>query len=223
MTTVVLIHGGKSTGEKLAEALPGANVVVIYEPGLSGAYDEKTGLAARFPYLEALLAAYAPDWSPGEPLVLLAFSAGAWALRYYLRDPHARNLVDAAVFLDGLYGNYGTQCDLSPYDGVIAYGKEANVEPVRKRLVMTYSAAHPGPGICSNAIRSAVGDGPGVYVLGFANADHAAQQNTVGPQVVRELIAPWIRSGDSLTTALGIGLLVTGLAVAGIIVWKRAS
>lgn len=221
MTTVVLIHGGQSTGEKLRQALPGADVVVIYEPGLSGAYDEKTGLASKFPTLDALLAAYAPTWSPGDPLVLLGFSAGAWALRYYLRDPAARDVIDAAVFLDGLYGHSGTECNLGPYDGVIAYGKEANASPGSKRLVMTYSAAHPGPGICSNAIAQAVGTGPGVFVLGFTSGDHGAQQNTVGPQVVRDLIAPWIGSGPSLASALGLGLMVTGLAIAGVILWRR--
>lgn len=222
MTTVVLIHGGKSTGAKLQQAMPGADVVVIYEPGLSEVYDEKTGLASKFPTLDGLLAQFAPGWSRGEPLVLLGFSAGAWALRYYLRDPSARDAISAAIFLDGLYGNSGSQCNLAPYAGVIAYGQEANASPSKKRLVMTYSAAHPGPGICSNAIAAAVGPGPGVFVRGYANGDHGAQQNTVGPAVVNELIAPWIGKGASLLhMAAGLALAGAGIAAAIFIARRR--
>lgn len=221
MTTVVLIHGGKSTGAKLQQAMPGAEVVVVYEPGLSEVYDEKSGLASKFPTLDAFMARFAPGWSRGEPLVLLGFSAGAWALRYYLRDPSARSAISAAIFLDGLYGNSGSQCNLAPYGGVIAYGQEANANPSAKRLVMTYSAAHPGPGICSNAIAAAVGAGPGVFVRGYANGDHGAQQNTVGPAVVSELIAPWIGKGGNLAHMAAAGLALAGAGIAAAIFIAR--
>jgi len=220
MTTVVLIHGGESTGAKLRQAMPGANVVVIYEPGLSAAYNEVTGLASKHPTLNGLMATYAPAWRPGERLVMLGFSAGGWALRYYLRDPAARDSITAAIFLDATYGNVGSQCSLGPYEGVVAYGKEANASPSRKRLVMTYSQATPGPGICANAIEKAAGAGPGVFVRGYANGDHGAQQNTVGPQMVRELVAPWI-GGLDMTRVMGLGLALVGLTVAGVIVWRR--
>lgn len=203
--------------------MPGAEVVVIYEPGLSSAYNEVSGLAAKFPALEDLLAHYAPGWSPGEPLVLLGFSAGAWALRYYLRDPSARDDITAAIFLDGLYGHTGTSCNLGPYEGVIAYGKEANADPANKRLVMTYSASHPGPGICSKAIAATVGAGPGVFVVGSSNPDHGAQQGIVGPQVVKELIAPWIGSGSSALASMGLGLALAGFGIAASIWISRRS
>lgn len=222
MTTVVLIHGGESTGAKLRQAMPGAEVVVVYEPGLSEVYDEKTGLASKYPTLDAFMARFAPGWSRGEPLVLLGFSAGAWALRYYLRDPSARDAISAAVFLDGLYGHSGSQCNLAPYGGVIAYAQEANAQPSRKRLVMTYSSAHPGPGICSNAIAASAGAGPGVFVRGYASGDHGAQQNTVGPAVVSELIAPWIGKGSTLAhVAFGVALAGIGVAAAVVIARRR--
>lgn len=206
MTQIVLIHGGKSTAPKLEAALPGARVAVIYREGLSGAYNEVSGIAKDFPTLEVLLAEYAPDWREGEPLVVLGFSAGGWALRYYLRDPAAREAINAAVFLDATYGT-ASGCDLSPYAGVLAYAELANADPTRHRLVMTYSQAHPGPGFCANAIEGKQ-TGPGVFVRGYGNADHGGQQGIVGPAIVGELITPWIGKGGiawktGLTLALG--------------------
>lgn len=217
MTQIVLIHGGKSTAAKLEKALPGARVAVVYREGLSESYNEVSGIAKDYPTLGALMEHYAPEWSAGEPLVMLGFSAGAWALRYYLRDPSAREAITAAIFLDGTYGNQGSACNLAPYDGVLAYAKLANDEPGLHRLVMTYSQAHPGPGICANAIEKKE-PGPGVFVRGYPNGDHGGQQGIVGPAIVEELVTPWIGLGSS-----GFGRLVAYAALgAGIVLaWKR--
>ncbi len=206
MTQIVLIHGGKSTAAKLEQAMPGARVAVVYRDGLSAAYNEVTGVAKDVPTLGALLAEYAPEWSPGEPLVILGFSAGGWALRYYLRDPEAREAINAAIFLDATYGTKDG-CDLTPYDGALAYAALANAEPGRHRLVMTYSQAHPGPGFCANAIEGKE-PGPGVFVRGYANADHGGQQGIVGPAIVAELVTPWIgKGGATWKTAAALGLV----------------
>lgn len=213
--TAVLIHGGESTGEKLRAALPGFDVIVVYRPGLSSAYDEASGIARDYPYLDELLDAEGADWRPGDPLVVYGFSAGAWALRHYLRDPETRSHVSAAVFLDGLYGAPGGVCNLAPYEGVVEFGRLANDEPSRHRLIMTSSLSHPAPRICSHAIERAA-PGPGVFVVDTPNADHGGQQGVVGPAVTRELIAPWVTSsGPRLSdllgwagVAAGVGLLV---------------
>lgn len=216
MTQIVLIHGGTSTIPKLEAALPGARVAIVYRKGLSASYDEVSGIAKDYPTLSSLMAEYAPEWSEGEPLVMLGFSAGAWALRYYLRDPDARAAITAAIFLDGLYGAPGGACDLSPYQGVIDFGKEANATG-QKRLVMTYSQAHPAPGICSKAIEAACGGGDGVYVRGYANADHGGQQGIAGPEVVQELIAPWIGSAGG--SGASFGKLVAYAMLGGVVVY----
>ncbi len=197
---IVLIHGGESTVPKLEAALQGSEAVAIYREGLSSGYSEVTGLAKEYPTLRGLLAKYVPGWAPGTPLVVLGYSAGGWALRYYLRDVQARGDVTAAIFLDSLYGAPGNVCDLSPYQGVIAYGKEANASPGTKRLVMTYSQAHPAPGICSQAVQKAVGAGSGVIVQGYANADHGAQQGVAGPAAVKDHVAPWIGRGSGVSS-----------------------
>lgn len=222
---IVLIHGGASTAPKLAAALPGADVAIVYREGSSSGYDEKTGLAKDYPKLTTLLADVAPSWKPGVPLVILAFSAGGWALRYYLRDPAARSLITSAVFLDSLYGAPGGVCDLAPYQGIIAYGKEPG-----KLLVMTYSQGHPAPGICSQAIAKAVGSN--AVVKGYANADHSAQQGVVGPEVVKQYVAPFLKGVPSSTTLatssgsapetwkLVVGGLLAAAVVGAVVMWR---
>ncbi len=218
MIQVVLIHGGTSTVEKLRAALPGAEVALVYRDGLSAVYDERTGIARDYPTLDSLLEEHAPDWSPGDPLVVLAFSAGAWALRYYLRDPDAREEITAAIFLDGLYGAPGGRCNLEPYAGVVAYGEEANAHPREKRLIMTYSPSHPGPGICSEAIAAAAGgEQGGVFVRGY-QTDHGSQQGVIGPRMVEELVAPWIEDRPRLR--LGMLWVAVGAAVAAAVGWQ---
>lgn len=217
MIQVVLIHGNAQVRPKLAAAVPGARVAVVYLPGSTPAYNEVTGLAHQYPTLRGMLAKYAPSWHPGEPLVVLGFSAGAWALRYYLRSPQARRDINAAVFLDGLYGAPGGVCDLSPYQGVITYAKEAHASPQTKRLVMTYSLAHPDPGVCSKAIAKAAGYGAGVYVVGVNNGDHHAQQMVVGPDVLKDFVTPWLPKDGILSKPWKVAAL--GAAIAGAVWW----
>lgn len=221
MTThVVLIHGGESTGKKLKALMPAATVTVIYNEGLSSAYNEVTGIASKYPTLPQLMAHYVPSWSEGDPLIVLAYSAGGWALRYYLRDPAARELVTAAIFLDSLYASGGA-CE--PFGGVVEYAQLAQSQPTQHRLVMTYSQAHPGPGICSEHIAKAAGggSGPGVFVVAANNADHGGQQGIVGPQVFEKYIVGWVPAGrKSSSNVLLCALAVLGGAGA-VYLWNR--
>jgi hypothetical protein len=212
--TALLIHGGESTAKKLRAALPGFDVFVAYREGLSSAYNEVTGVAKEHPYLEELLESLGASWRPGDALIVYGYSAGAWALRYYLRDPETRDHVSAAVFLDGLYGASGDQCNLAPYEGVVRFAELANAEPDRHRLIMTSSLSHPAPRICSHAIER-LAPGPGVFVVDTPNADHGGQQGIVGPAVTAELIAPWVRDpgGISLGTVLGWAALAAGVGL----------
>lgn len=214
MTTVVLIHGGKSTIEKLKAVFPGADVQLAYREGLSASYDEKTGIAHDFPTLEAFMSEYAPSWSPGDPLVLLGFSAGGWALRWYLRDQGARELVSAAVFLDSTY--CGDPCNpVNGLAGVVEFARLANAHPESHRLVMTFSQATAGPGRGAHAIEAAAGAGPGVFVRGYANADHGGQQGIVGPAISEELVAPWLSGVPSSSGGMGKLFALAALAILG--------
>lgn len=203
MTTILLLHGNEEA-RRLFEEATSARVVIVRRSDVS-AYD---ALPAQVPRIADLAGV-----RPGERLLVFAFSAGAWALRRYLNNLMNRAVVSAAVFLDGMYGAAGGECDLSPYTGVISYGREANASPERQRLIMTYSAAHPAPAICSLAVARAVGSGPGVEVRGYQSSDHNAQLTGVGPVVARELAAPPRRSGSPL---LPLVLFVTAAAI----VWR---
>lgn len=210
-TQVVLFHGAESTKKLLEDALPGSRAVVIRREGSTTAYNEVTGIGKEYPTLRGLLAKFAPEWRPGDRLVVLGYSAGAYALRYYLRDLQARSDISTAIFLDGLYGAPENKCDFAPYAGVIAYGKMSG-----KQLIMTYSQAHPAPKICSEAIAAQVS---GAQVVGAANKDHAAQQTVVAPEVLRTLVAT--RSGV-LNSVKSRWPVYLGLSVAafGVAYWK---
>lgn len=210
---IVLIHGGESTGKKFQAIMPDAVVTVVYKPGLSSVYDELTGLAKDFPTIASLMAQYAPSWSPGDPLVVMGFSAGGWALRHYLRSAEDRSLIAAAVFLDSLYASGGA---CVPFDGVLEFAKMAVADSSSKRLVMTYSQGHPGPGICSNFIAKEVGqsDGPAVYVVAPPGLTHGDHQGVVGPLVLEKYIAGWLPEGKRGLIARTPTWLLGALAVA---------
>lgn len=207
---VLLIHGGKSTVPKLEAAWPGARASVIYREGLSSGYNEVTGLAKQFPKFGGLLAAFVPELAPADPLIVLGYSAGGWALRHYLREEWARERLAAAVFLDASYGKA-----LDPYAGTLAFAKRCNAGP--QRLVFTWSRAHPEPGQNAQAIARAAGDGPGVWLRPYPNTDHGAQQGVAGPDAVRELAEHFRRAPSSPpgpgggTDGLGIAAMLGGL------------
>lgn len=223
--TALLIHGGESTLPKLQAALPeGFEVLKVYRPQLSAGYDEVTGFARDYPSVADLLAFAGSRWEPGEPLVVLAFSAGAWTLRHYLRSGTDREEITAAIFLDGLYGAPGGVCGLGPYDGVLAFGDLATAEPMQHRLIMTSSQATPAPAICSAAIAKAVGPSDGVFVVPYAGGDHGAQQSVAGPAAVRDLVTPWLEAGAGPRAgpnALGWAMVATGATLLWLALRRR--
>lgn len=188
MTTAVVFHGNELSEERLREALPaGTSIVVVRLEGGTEAY--QTLAERRFPTLADFMTAHAPFWGPGEPLILLSFSAGTWALRHYMRDLAARSVTRAVVVMDGLYG--GVPCNLGPFDGIVAYAQEANAAPNQKRLVLTYSLATPAPAACTQAVEE-IAAGPGLVVAQTHTTTHEDQLIDVGPDAVAEFITPWL-------------------------------
>jgi hypothetical protein len=197
MTLALLIHGGESTAVKLRAELPGVKVRVVFRKGLSAVYDEHTGLAHDFPTLRELVASVDAEYQPGERLAVLAYSAGGWALRHYLRSPDDRELLSAAVFLDSTYGK-GDGSSLPAYEGAIEFGRMAQADPKAHRLVLAYHGA-PGPGPASPALYSQIiareigasGQGPGVFLRGF-EFSHAEMQGRAAPLISHELLSGWL-------------------------------
>ncbi len=216
---VVLIHGAAATVPLLEAALPGSRAVAIRREGSTPAYSEVAGLAAQYPTVRSLLAAFAPEWFPGQPLVLMAFSAGGVALSHYLKSAQDRSDVTAAIFLDSLYGAPQGECDLAPYAGVIEYGKLATANQQTKRLVMSYSHETPAPAICSLAIAAASGAAAGtggVWLRDSGDSDHQAQQTVAGPAILHDLIASWIGSARAPAVQAKSSSVVPALVVLGV-------
>jgi len=211
MTTAVVFHGNAEAEARFREALPQGSVIVTIR--LEGGPNAYVSLASRFPTLESFMDAHAPSWTRGEPLVLLSFSAGTWALRHYLRDPAARSVVTAVVVVDGLYG--GAPCDLAAFDGVLAFAEEANLAPNQKRLVITYSFATPAPAACTVAIEEIAG-GPGLIVASDHETTHEAQLTEVAPRAVAQFVTPWIGSSSRPKRTRTGKLIVVGGVIAAI-------
>lgn len=206
-----------------SRALGGVPVRTFSLGGASGSYDEDTGLASRYPTLGGFLRAEVPEWAPGDRLVLVAFSAGCWAPRAWMKDAGGRALLGALVLLDGLHSGMapGGGCKLDAIDGVVQFAREANAAPSEKLLVLTHTAIVP-PGYASTTmcadLLERTADGRGVHILGFPGADaaaHVAQQREVGPQVLGDLVQPWLKG--ELSTGLGtagkVALVAGGAAV----------
>jgi hypothetical protein len=216
--TAVTFLGNDASEARFAQAFPpGTALATIRLKGGTDVYDD----LAQQPFT-TFMSQHAPWWAPGDPLVLLSFSAGTWALRRYLLDPTTRELTDAVVVMDGLYG--GVPCNLEPFEGIVEYARLANSRPSSKRLIVTYSNATPAPGECARTLQETVG-GPGVFVADRHATSHGQQLTEVGPDAVAEWITPWINR-SSTPRRRGSGALVVGLLAVlgyGIYRWRRAS
>lgn len=226
MTTLVLVHVGASLQSAYEQALGvPARVVQVSAGGLSGSYDEKTGLAAQYPTLRAFLNAKAPGWDPASPVVLVAFSAGVWAARAWMRDADARSLTGALVILDGAHGGLSANggCKLDALSGLIEYGRLCADQPDRHLMVVTHTSIDPGSyastTACARGMEDQIPSSPSVKFIGTGGTtaeDHNNQQRVVGPQVLKGIVSPWLRGerGFSAKRIIGGILAVVGIAAA---------
>lgn len=174
-------------------AYPGAKVAFVRLEGSVAAY---SAFVKDHPSILAVADELVPDWKP--PLIVVAFSAGGWALRGYLEHVDNREAIDAAVFLDATYGAPGGKCDLTPYQGVIEFGQE-------RPLALTSSSANPEPYECSLAIQALAPD----TVVVHEATTHDEQLTTIGPEVIRGL-------ADALKGIGRFKLVLGALALVGV-------
>jgi hypothetical protein len=224
---VVLLHIGAGLGPEYASPL-GASWRSFVEGAGSGSYDEKTGLAARYPTLESFLRAEVPEWAPGAPLVLAAWSAGCWAPRAWMRQQASRSIVSALVLLDGLHSGFDDdgRCKLSAVDGICWYGQDAADWPGRHCLVLTHTEIVPesyaSTEQCAELVDLEVPPSPSVHIVGYPGDDadaHLRQVQQVGPSVMRSIVSAQLRgTPTSSLKAAGIAVAAFGLlAAAGIL------
>lgn len=209
--TAILIHGGTSVRAAYESALAGSGLTfhVVFKGGYSSSYQA----LAEASSLEEFVHEVAPEWTEGEPLVLIAFSAGGWAVRHWLHDARARELATAVVILDGMHSSGDDDhCDPDKLDGIFAYADLARGSPEEHLLVVTTTDIVP-PGYASTSACAAEllshvdapagakrdeGEVPGVVVIdegGTTAADHGKQQTSIGPEVLETIVVPWL-GGD---------------------------
>lgn len=236
--TAILIHGGESVRPKYEAALAGSGLTfhVFYRGGYSSSYQSY----AESHTLEQFLDEVAPEWNPGDPLVLIGFSAGCWAPRHWMQDASSRELVSALVLLDGMHSSGNEQvCNPDKLAGIFAFADMAKADPSAHLLVVTNTDIVP-PGYasttaCAQALlehvdapdggKSDAGEVAGVVVIDYGGMDaaaHGAQQTVVGPSVLEELVVPFL-SGKPVTTR-GSGLwrvakVVLMIGVLTVVAW----
>jgi len=167
---------------------------------LSAGYDERTGIARDYPTLDAAVKRYAPDADPDSPVVLVAWSAGCWAARAWLRDPEARLRTVAAVFLDGLHSRNPTaMAGVEDYARMAMSQKGRACVVTHTQIVPPYTSTTQSATWLSQRLglpRLEDGDSVnvgGLHILPHAGADKAAhcrQLTEVGLEVCRRYVVP---------------------------------
>lgn len=170
----------------------------------SGGYDTTTGIASRHRTLRAYLEGET-QWEPGDTLVLVAWSAGCWAVQAWLRQAVGTedfDLPDAVLLLDGAH------LTDPRVEGLVSYARSAMAG--RHLLVSTNSdirtRGYPSTSEAAvwlldelgvsrpNDVREAATSG-GLHVIddgGQAAADHVFHVKDLGPRLMRELVGPWL-------------------------------
>lgn len=205
MTVALLVHAASSVHAAYAQALD-CQVFGANSSGsqFSAGYDERTGMARDCPTLDAAMRRYAPSVPADEPVILIGFSAGCWAVRAWLREPDARLRTVAAVFLDGLHSSKA-----GPLSGVLDYARMVIDQPLKRACVITHSQIVP-PYTSTRATAEVIlrelhllrdpqdnATIGGLHLLSYPGADaaaHVRQLRSVGPEVCQRIVAPLVTS-----------------------------
>lgn len=227
MAFVLALNVGQSAVRAYQQALPNARVVN------SGAY----GMSATFTQLvhRERLATFAKrnGWDGEEPLAVVGFSAGGYAIRDWLaRGDDAGIPRLAMIILDGLHGGDGPECS-DAISGVVRFARDALAEPTARMLVSTSTAIEPpyaSTTACNTRLVEQLGGSgdeltrAGVYILDYGGTDgdaHNAQQREVGPRIMVDYAAPFfegrVPGGLSRPAAIGIALAIIGVAAAFVV------
>lgn len=221
--TVLLVHIAESLVPVYQEAFGPEAMIHVVERGPVSSLYGTSGLAAEYPTLLDFLRSHAPEWRPGDPVVVVAFSAGVAAPRAWLRDLRSREAATAVVLLDGLHSPEapGGGCRPDRIDGVLAYARLAHERPAEHLLVVTHTDIDPRIYASTAECASLIEPGRSVLVEHYPGdeaADHLAQQRVVGPDLVAEEVAPFLRGERGLPWG---ALFVAAAAALGVWVALR--
>lgn len=238
MIRIVSFHVTAANLEPYAEALRSQGLDCTADwyvsPGsqFSAGYDTVTGIASQYRTLRSYLEART-QWREGDTLVLVAWSAGCWAVQAWLRQAigsHDFDLADAVLLLDGAH------LTDARVDGLVSYARSAMAE--RHLLVSTNSdivtSGYPstsqaavwlldelGVTDAEHRSRPEAAQQGGLHVIDDGGQDAAAHIQHVkelGPRLMGELVGPWlvehqaaavteVPAGDDTLPAYSLGTL----------------
>lgn len=223
MALLVTLNVGHSLeGAYRAAAGPGVRVAMGPQGGFSAKYED----LAKGQTLEAFLRQH--GWDGRERALVVAFSAGGWAVRRWLSQGITPDGV-GVLLLDALHGTP------AQVEGVSSQAVSAALDAPRRLLVVTHSAIQP-PGYPSttetaksllDAVESrpvpirregpAAGREGSFRVEAHPGADAAAHnihQTQIGPALVRGDVGDWLRGGATLDDGIPLRVKVAGMAFA---------
>lgn len=158
-------------------------------------------------------------WNGQDPLVVVAWSAGAFAVRTWLNRGDDRAIPRLGLLLlDGLHGgsNPGT-CAPALMAGVLRFAQDAAADPEARLLINTSSAIVPpysSTGDCQAYLEGHVPRSPSVQLYSYPGDDkaaHIAQVLEVGPGLMRRVVEPWLVTG--VAPGQGVSLVKVSVAV----------
>ncbi len=203
---VATLQVGQSSAPPFA--LPGGHLGVGPAGGASSRYTSLASGQTMAQWARSL------GWDGQQPLVIVAWSAGVFAVRsWLLRGDQAAVPRLGLLLLDGLHG--GSQsgaCDPGLMAGVVRFAREAQETPSARLLVNTATSIRPpysATGDCQAYLEGHVPSTSSVQLRSYPGDDaaaHVLQLRDVGPGLMREVVQPWVETGVAPSFNLGLGL-----------------
>lgn len=197
--------------DQIKAKFPDAIKVARVESAYSSGYQRDTGGIAAKPLGDWLRSV---GWNSKSPVILIAFSAGCFAVRDWLQNADNRKIPSAILLVDGLHSGFGPDkgCKWSAVKGVYDFA----VQPGRQ-TVITYSTIQPptyaSVKSCAKLLEPQLmnvaadaylisgvdeygepyfGDVPGLTGSGGDQQAHVQQAMKVGPACVKHLLLPYM-------------------------------
>ena len=161
-------------------------------------------------------------WNGQDPLVIVAWSAGVFAVRSWLNRGDDRAVPRLGLLLlDGLHGGSVVgSCKPDLMAGVLRFASDAARDPSARLLINTATGIIPpysSTGDCQAFVEGHASSSPSVQLYSYPGDDaaaHTAQVRDVGPGLMRRVVEPWIATGVAPSQGLSVIKVAVAAAVA---------